>query len=242
MFFSTSFMRFLFNFFRLLTMKLYLSLFLFVLLGCTTVDLVKENEANFYPLDRKSKIEYEVVEEYYGILNGKSEKKYYLQEVVGDSVGKIYNVPVFRIERYKRLGLNDSWKIDSVWTSYKLPDRAVKVENNVPMVKLIFPIELGMSWNVNLYNSFRPEYCQLTNSQFSYTVANYSNKAIEITQKYDSSAVILQKKKEIYLSNVGMIYKENTNLNYCQSSTECIGKGKIDSGFRIIYRAINYSK
>jgi hypothetical protein len=223
-------------------MRILIILLAFGALACSKNEVENTSPTDYYPLKKGLSLEYEVLEENYGVLSGKVEKKYFLKETVGDSVGKISETPIYKIERYKRQNNNENWKIDSVWTAYRLPDRAVKIENNTPFLKISFPVSDKKSWNGNAYNTLSAENYSLSVLKNAYSLANQSfDKGIEIIQKQDSSAVILLKKKEIYLPNIGLVYKENTNFSYCQSTPNCIGKGIVESGKRVVYKALSFS-
>lgn len=208
-----------------------------VLIGCQKTEVLQEEDV-FFPLIKGNANEYEVSEISYGILSGKQEKNYFLKEIVGDSVGQIGQNTIYKIERYKRQNLASVWKIDSVWAAYLTPDRAVKIENNIPFLKIRFPILNGNTWNGNQYNSLGTEqYFLKTLSKIQ--LNDKSFRAIEIIQESDSSAVELRRKKEIYLNTKGLYYQEKTNFQYCQSTPACIGKGIIESGYSIKIQAIN---
>ena len=211
---------------------------LLALLGCEKTEISETSTDSYFPLKKNHAITYSVTETEYGILSGKTEKNYFLKEVVGDSIGTYNQASVYKIERYKRNSTQDNWKIDSVWTAYNLPDKSIKVENNIAFVKLFYPLSTGSKWNGNLYNQLPAENYLAKQINSNFGLSGVSSEGFEIIQKQDSSAVTLQKKKEVYLKNVGMVYQEKTNFEYCQSSPNCIGKGIVETGKSIVMKAV----
>lgn len=195
----------------------------------------------FYPLLGQVVI-YDVQEIQYVLTSVPTIKNYQLKEVFAsisiDADGK----EALRIERYRRENDSQKWKIDSVFSAKKEMDKALKTENNVTLVKLIFPVSEGLKWNGNVYNSLGNDTYELKrlNQSFQTNGQNFP-KTLTVIQQNDSTLVDLKRRLEVYAEGIGVIYQEKINVSYC-SSGECLGKGKIDFGTKYVLKIKSYEK
>ncbi|MGI8600284.1 MAG: hypothetical protein ACR2KB_13615, partial [Chitinophagaceae bacterium] len=127
---------------------------------------------------------------------------------------------------------NDTeWKLDSVWSARKTSHQAIHIENNIPFIKLIFPFKEKVTWDGNRLNTLEEELYIMENINQPLDINNQSfDKTVTIIQKDNQDSIIfLERRKEIYAHNVGLIYKESASIKYC-AQVHCIGKNIIDSG------------
>jgi hypothetical protein len=196
----------------------------------------------YFPLQKGAFTEYEVSQTSYGLTNTIITNTYYLKEKVGDSYTDLTGKESYHIERYKRTTNQQPWALDSVWTASLQADKALRNENNSIFVKMLFPLQKGLRWNGNLYNSAGLDTYEVESMNKTTQVKDlrFDNTLI-IKQKNDSSAVSLDRRYEYYATNIGLIYRERTQFAYCYT-TDCLGKGKIEYGVKQIQKIINYGK
>ena len=60
-----------------------------------------------------------------------------------------------RLERYKRWNDTSAWFLKDVWMVNLTATTAEKVEENIRIIKLIFPPKDNEKWDGNLYNTIR---------------------------------------------------------------------------------------
>lgn len=219
------------------------SLIVLFLLGCQTPDDGVGQGAGYayFPLQAGRYSEYEVNELRYVVTSPTPKATtYYLKEVCGQPYAGTTGIAQFPIERYKRGTPQAHWVLDSVWTAYLLPDRAVKVENNTAFVKLAFPLAERSTWNGNLLNSNSAEEYEV---RFGVPFPGQPDfpRSLTVVQRQDSSLVSLYKRREVYAPGVGLVYKEDIAWEYCQESA-CIGSGKIDTGTSRIMKIVGHGK
>lgn len=190
----------------------------------------EQRSADYFPVKTGLVREYEVSETRYSVTEGPQKSNWYLREVIGDVVGEVNGFAVYKLERYRKSHAADTWKIDSVWTVYRQPDKIVKVENNTPYIKLLLPPSDGLSWNGNALNT-------LTEQTYRMRTPADGGPA-EVVQMADSSLVHLNKSIERYGAGEGLVYKELRIYNYCQSTPDCIGKNIITSGRDLVYKPL----
>jgi len=220
----------------------YLFLILFFLLlqacnhnDCGCVTPPQSGYSFFYPI-YKQYVEYEVEETQYALSQEPLVKTYQVKELVDSFFTDIDGKEALLIKRFQRNNEQQAWKLDSVFTSKKLQDKALKSENNITYLKLMFPLKEKMTWDINLFNAFGKDEVVVENLYKPYTVNNqYFPSTVRIVQENDSTLVDLKKKIEIYADGVGLIYAEKTALAYC-NTPDCIGKNKVDFGTRFIMK------
>jgi hypothetical protein len=170
-------------------------------------------------------------EEYFGFTTGKW-LHYKVDSIVYDDfLGEIFTysyevkeinkefftdsqgINKIRIERFFRVNNMQDWQIKNVWTSYLQPIRAVKTEENINFVKLVFPVSERKTWNGNVFNSKDEQSYFISDIHQPYTLGNLS---------FDSTLTVLQNnfvtligeefQYEMYAIKVGMIYKKYVDL------------------------------
>src|SRR5690606_37036466 len=72
-----------------------------------------------------------------------------LESTFIDNAGRL----VYRLERFKRDSSHHEWQIADVWMVTNTDLRLEKTEENVRILKLIFPVKEGESWDGNAYNN-----------------------------------------------------------------------------------------
>lgn len=151
-----------------------------------------------------------------------------IKEKTLDSEGRVN----FRVSRYILTKADSVWRFDRFFSITKTKDELIKMDENIPIVNLVFPIKQGEEWNGNAYNS-RVELL------FEY---KYVHQADRINQhSFDSTILVIQKKKknlledefstEKYATGLGMVQKQEhflkTNFN-----------GEIQSGYKLEYNIV----
>jgi hypothetical protein len=208
-------------------------------LDCGCVSLPHTGRDFFYPLKNQSVI-YDVRETQYALTSIPVIKNYQLKEIIASSSVENNGIETLRIERYRRENDSQKWAIDSVFSAKKEMSRALKTENNVTFVKLIFPVSEGLKWNGNAYNSLGEDTYELKklNQPFQTNGQNFP-RTLTVIQQNDSTLVDLKRRTEVYAEGIGMIYQEKTNVSYCNTG-DCLGKGKIDFGTKYILKIKSY--
>lgn len=196
----------------------------------------------YFPLELGSFVEYQVREEKYTVTNPVVILQYQVREVVADTFNDINKQKSFRIERYKRNTNTQNWTLDSVWVAKKTGSQAIRVESNLSFIKLAFPLNENTTWNGNALNALGNDDYIAKEVGWEKKVNNitYPNTATVI-QADDSSLVSVDRRREIYAENIGLIFKEQRKINYCDEAS-CIGNNTIIFGFIYTQTLIKYGK
>ena len=197
---------------------------------------------NYFPFSVGNWIEYEVDSIAYiqlptiDTLYKKLRVKFVMDSLFTDAEGR----PTMRWLRYRKdLQSNlpaDSleWILFDVWTCTKTNTFIETFEENIPFVKLIFPVSKNKEWNGNAKNSLGAENYTYSEVDQNENLGFYNfDSVLTVTQKFTSSAIAYQSKIEKYARNVGMIYKEYIDVT-SQSVTVLPVMNRIEQG--IVYR------
>lgn len=227
--------------------KIYLWLCLVLLLAsCDTSDanlgLVPQGK-EYFPLIVGNYVAYNVKEINY-FLNEprRTEATYQLKEVIKEQYKDLANNTTYRIERYRRANGRDNWTLLNVWTARVDYLAAIKVEENIPVVKLAFPTENGKKWNGNSLNTLNQDDFEIKDMGKSFIFAgkNYAE-TLTVQQSNDSTVINKDKRMEIYAKDIGVIYKKFDVVQYCQFDN-CRGKAEIERGNFLEMSVFDYGK
>ncbi len=187
---------------------------------CTEVKEINPEElgANYFPLQIGTYRTYQVDGAIMDYTGDSIEFSYLLKESVVDSFQNLEGGISYRLERQKQYDENDLWEIDSVWTARVDGQTAVRIEHNVPVVSLIFPLAENKTWDGNkLNNKSKLEFEMINIGQpFTDSFGSFGATVTVIQQYLPDVFVTSISKKEIYSKDKGLVYKENIILKYKQ--------------------------
>jgi hypothetical protein len=160
----------------------------------------------------------------------------------------------YLINRYIRDSGQQAWQQDISYAITAEPSRIEDLENNLRFVKLIFPVQLNLTWKGNIFIDPDPtdNLSYLEGWNYQYTSVNQPD-TIE-GMRYDSTLTVVQQPDQLiqtpeyssevysvekYARGIGLIYKDliywqQQCVNYDQSGN-CLqlgGKG----GYEVILR------
>ncbi|MBL7923805.1 MAG: hypothetical protein JNL88_06375 [Bacteroidia bacterium] len=120
-----------------------------------------------------------------------------------------------RIERFKA-DSSGNWIIYKVWSSYRDKLRAEKVEDNIRLVKLVFPCSTGVNWNGNAYNILGARAFEYQSVGVPGSMNSLSfSETVRVIQD-DEPANLLNDyyAEERYARSVGMYYRIISDLGF----------------------------
>jgi hypothetical protein len=213
------------------------------LLACSTPEAGPVDVGqDFMPLETGRYVIYDVTEQRYSLTAPPVTNTYQLKEAVGAGYVGATGQPAFRLQRYRRPSAQATWTADSLWTARLTAQSAIRTENGADYVKLQFPLVERDRWNGNQFNRFEEDTYQLRNVRQPYGVNGQTfNETVQVVQHDDSTLVGRDRRVEVYARQVGLIYKETIQLQYC-SVGPCVGKAQIDFGVRRVFRVVSYGK
>lgn len=228
--------------------------------ACTSKDIFPENVAgagsDFYPIETGNTWIYQVDTIGYSskfdvaqnkFVTDTTRGRYFMKEVIADSIGLQQGNPLFRVEIYRAADSSGPWTIDSVWSIQRGKDKILKTENNRPIVKLKFPVNEKSRWDGNQYNLQ-----QDSSGSFWFTIQNFDEEfsfgnklwpSFKVVQQMDSNCLNRVSSNEIYLKNIGPAFMERTMVSYFQVGDDpCGNLPRIESGKVRIFTLVKFEK
>jgi hypothetical protein len=223
---------------------IHLLLAIIILFSCSksTENVIINRDFSYYPQKVGKWINYQVQEIHIDApSNIYDTTNYQIKELFEstfiDNSGDI----CFRIERYKRINDSSPWEIKDVWVSKLNNNFAIKIEENLAYVKILFPAETNKVWNGNIYN---------TGDYSGYHISDLNEKEIINANVFDSVLTVVQRDDENliekYLSvekygkNIGLIFRQNININSLYIIPGESYNKKIKTGTIYLQQIINY--
>ena len=166
--------------------------------------------------------EYDVYEIRYTGVDISDTLEYQLREEVKEAF-TTNGVQSRVVHRLTRDLSSDPWVLDSVWTARVERERAVSVENNIPLQKMIFPVDTTRRWDRNLLNgdvatvqkylSFNEPFTQGFNTFLRACVVQVSDD----NDENDTGLAITfrDERTEVYADSIGLVRKEYRQFKFC---------------------------
>ena len=214
----------------------FLSFITTLLAGCQPTTEPAGAGYDYFPLETGRYVIYDVQWQQYAPNAAPVEQIYQLKEVVGAAYTDVAGQTAWRLLRYRRPDDGQPWQPDSVWSARLINNEAIRTENGRDFVKLVFPLADGLRWNGNRHNPADAEEYLTRNNGEPYRVLDKPfYETVTVVARNDSTLLSQDKRIEVYARQVGMIFKEITQLQFCASSPGCVGTNQIDYGIRQLY-------
>jgi hypothetical protein len=221
--------------------------FSILLLGCSSSDVPQISDQSYFPLRVGNFRIYQVNET--DILrlactdNGETVKNYQLKELVTDSSKNVEGSYTYSIHRYTRPDSTQSWVDLDTWTARINSNQVIVNQNNISVVKCIFPLVENSVWYVNRYNNLGKDYDTLKNFHKPFTLSNGNKIQNTFSAQRDTGELILHydRAREVYAPSIGLIYKEHKHFEYFDNSNlPCFGHQVANSGVVYLQSLISY--
>lgn len=160
---------------------------------------------------------------------------HYVKEVTGDTFRAPDGLLMHRIERYNKENLTDSWALERIWATAITDRQAIREEDNLRFLRMVFPMDRRSEWNGNLWINQQYEIQVYGERIRPFGGWNYEVDSIDLSRQvgafaFDSTLVvtevdetnIIEKRysKVVYAKNVGLVFKEQWILDsqYCNQN------------------------
>ena len=158
-------------------------------------------------------------------------------EVIADTFLDLEYRKNYRLERYFRAGDKDPWAIGDVWYFFVDETRLESVEENVRYLKLVYPYEIGTSWDGNSTNGndeVQYEVIEVLNNDYvgdnQFLIADQ----VKVLEGETSNLILQKSNHSVYGKGFGKIEEYRTHIF---TKTDGIDPSKdVDSG--LVYSAI----
>ena len=113
-----------------------------------------ESQYTYFPLETGKYVVYRVDSIVYDFAPGgisRDSSGTFVKEITGDTLRDQSGQLLYRIERYERSSDTAQWQLVSIGTAGRSGGQAIRTENNLRFLKLIFPMDRRSEWDGNLW-------------------------------------------------------------------------------------------
>ena len=215
--------------------KIYFILIL-IFNSCEPIEYESNNYFyNYYPLQTNQEKEFLVTNIVHNSF-GKDTSTYFLKEIITDYNINFEGDTVYKVERYWKADSSLSYEIKDVWTSKKNLGAIYLNEENITYNKLIFPLSFNIYWNGNAFNNLGYQEYSIESLNIPFQLNNLIfDSTLTIIQNYKSNLLEFENAKEIYATGIGLIYKEDV-----QVEISSVNLSDITQGYEYYQELINY--
>ncbi len=211
-----------------------------------SISPISVNNKNYFPLEKERYWVYKVDSFYYNDFTSSIdtfsfELKEYIESEIKDDKGNTS----FKVERYYRNNNTENWQLKRVWQASFLQNSALKTEENIRYVKLMFPIKQNLKWNGNAYNTSGNQNFEYTDIHKKTSLGTLDFDSVcTVLQMADTSLISIEYHSEQYAANVGLIKKRKMSLQDTRSTiqTSIPIVERANKGTDVIYTIISYGK
>ena len=161
--------------------------------------------------------------------------------VFGDKIDTFKYVEKWITEQVDTLDSNHQVAIISIYTQQndsstlhfnrkirieKLSTQVLVTDNNTVFLKMILPISLLSSWNVNQTNELEYNQAKVTSKTAQVALRNnVYNSCLHISEEEANNIIRQKKGRYFYAPNIGLIQSEFINLTFIGSGVDNLRKG-----------------
>jgi len=139
--------------------------------------------------------------------------RFLLKEVIVSEDSLTPEIMEYKMERYFKTNKDKDWNINDVWVIHDTKNYTIVNEENIRIVKLVYPLDSFSTWNGNIYNNLGELFFEVDSMNIDCNLngINYDSVAVIIQESFES---IFEKSYQIekYAKNTGLIYKESIEI------------------------------
>ncbi|MBK8514924.1 MAG: hypothetical protein IPL55_01135 [Saprospiraceae bacterium] len=151
----------------------------------------------------------------------------FIQEEIGDMYTDASGNQIFKIYRSFRRNNSDNWERINTWTVSMDNTSAVRTEENLKFIKLVFPFKKGLRWQGNAFldpdiyieaggeniQAYKNWKSKIEATDLDYNFKGNTIKTVKVNLVSDTSIIDLRKVTEYYGQGIGLVRKEMTILD-----------------------------
>ncbi len=199
----------------------------------------------YFPLQIGKYIVYQVDSVVYDFAQGGGtlldSSRTFVRELVSDTLRDQTGQLLYTIERSERKSPNEPWQLVNICTAARTGSQAIRTENNLRFLKLIFPMDRRSEWNGHVWidetreieiagERMRPfanwQY-EVDSIDIQTNIGAFSfDSTLVVTEVDDNNIIERRFSKVRYAKHVGLVWREQLILDsqYCNQNpppTDC---------------------
>ncbi|WP_425391512.1 hypothetical protein [Ekhidna sp.] len=184
---------------------------------------------DYYPIEIGQYRVYNVEEIKY-LISGFDTTAFQLKETIFDSIQSTDQI-TYLLRRDIRTNETQPWESDSVWTVARTNNYLAITENNIPFIKLTFPVNAGRKWDGNSLNSRSATTYYYQSLEFSAIDSLAAQDQIRVViEDIEENVTGINLKSEIYARGVGLVEKDYLTQKKCTFSDCGTDLGEVIAG------------
>jgi hypothetical protein len=219
--------------------KVYI-LFIFALISCVeTENPLTDFGQDYQPLAVGKFWVYQVSETIVFGEGDAEERDFFIRDVVQYSYRNAEDEVVFVLKRETSTDLN-SWLGEGNYSLLIRRNTLVRQFENQITVPLVFPPELGRTWDAMAYNASVTDMYEV-DFRGNVTLGEQTfQRSVRVLQEMEDDEITFRDKRyEVYSRGVGMIEQYSEVFTYC-SRNDCLGEMILNSGRQTHLKIIEY--
>lgn len=170
---------------------------------------------SFFPYAPGSYMIYNVDSTYYddfldSVKSTSFQLKEYYESYFIDAQGR----PCIRIERWMKMNDTTGWFLRDVWYSCLTDAYAERLEENVRITRMAFPVRNGTKWDGNGFNEVAAQLFEYDEIDEPFVTGLFSfDSTVTVIQEISSNLIEENNQYEIYARHVGLVYKRYKDVD-----------------------------
>lgn len=169
----------------------------------------------------------------------------FIKEEIGEGYKDAEGKVVYKIFRYYRKKESDPWQNQNTWTVQIDQNRAIRTEENLKFIKLVFPFSKGLRWDGNAFldtdikvlagdeniQPYKNWKYRIEDTASDITYKGQKIKALKVNLVSDTSIIDLRNVVEHYAKGIGLVKKEMAIFDTNTSQPNVSWNIKAQKGF-----------
>lgn len=118
-------------------------------------DNLAAEQYTYFPLEIGKFVVYQVDSVVYDFATGggtvRDSSRTFVREEITDTLRDLSDQLLYKVERYERVREDQPWVLHSIGTASRNASQAIRTENNLRFLKLVFPMDRRSEWDGHLW-------------------------------------------------------------------------------------------
>jgi hypothetical protein len=200
-----------------------------MMVSCMEDQINLTDPDDYFPLTVGMYQVYDVQEITYSAFAPPQARTYQLRQEIVDFFTNGEGNTTYVMHRSTRQQQTDNWTYVNTWSAYRSAQYRVVQEENVKLVKLIAPMQVGNKWNGNIFNTLGDDEYRVESMGKAFhgnTDISFDNTVV-VNQSDERTLLFQDERKEVYAFGIGLAYKESNVIQFSTSGglpgTDIIG-------------------